>query len=91
MDIDKAAELAPEVGLHHLIKSLAPSDTDVKRVIVTSPSYLKALPDIISEAGDDVVRAYFAWKVIQSFTSSTEAEELKPYKRFRNKLEGKVR
>ena len=91
MDLDEAAALAPEVGLNNLINNLAPSDTDVKRVIVTSPSYLKALSSIISDANEDVVRAYFAWKVIQSFASSIEADELKPYKRFTNKLAGKVR
>ncbi|KAI9166288.1 endothelin-converting enzyme [Paramyrothecium foliicola] len=89
MNIDEAAALAPEAGLDQLVKSLAPSDTDVKRVIVTSPSYLKALSGIISDADEDVIRAYFTWKVIQSFSASVEADELKPYKRFRNQLAGK--
>jgi endothelin-converting enzyme len=89
MGLNEAAALAPEVGLDHLINNLAPSGTDIKRVIVTSPSYLKALSDILSDTKEDVVRAYLAWKVIQSFASTIEADELKPYKRFENKLAGK--
>lgn len=89
MSFDEAASLAPEVGLDSLIRDLAPSDYEVKRVIVTSPSYLKALSAVVSDAGTDVLRTYFAWRTVQSFASSVEADELKPYKRFSNELSGK--
>lgn len=90
MLIDKAAALAPEVGLDDLVHHLAPSDVVVERIIVSSPDYLKALSSIISDASTDILRTYFAWKAVQSFSSYVEADEIKPYKRFVNELSGKV-
>jgi endothelin-converting enzyme len=89
MSLDETISLAPEVGLGDLIRHLAPEDFTVDRVIVTSPAYLKSLSAIVSDADADVLRTYFAWKAVQSFAGSVEADEVKPYKQFVNVLSGK--
>jgi endothelin-converting enzyme len=90
MSVDEASELAPEVDLESLFAGLAPPGYDTKRVIVTSPKYLKALTDILSDTSHDVLHTYISWKVVQSFASAVKADALKPYERFRNELAGKA-
>ena len=90
MDIGDAAALTPEIELQALLSELSPKDFTIDRIIVASPKYLEALSGILKETNKDVVEAYFKWKAVQSLTSFIESDSVKPYKRFRNELSGKV-
>jgi len=91
MKLDKAAAIAPEIELRALIEGLAHSDSNVERVIVMAPDYLKQLSSILAATDRKVIQSYFLWKAVQSLSSYVEADAVKPYKRFRNVLAGKVR
>jgi endothelin-converting enzyme len=91
MSLEDADKLTPQIHLSKIINSLAPSDIKTKRLIVMSPSYMKNITDILSSTPKDVLQTYLLWKTIQKYASVIEADELKPYSRFMNKLQGKVR
>ena len=88
--IDEADALVPQIELKNLLHDLAPEGQKIDRVIVMAPKYLKELSKILSEVHIDVLRSYFLWKIVQSFSSYVDAEAVKPYKQFRNVLAGKV-
>jgi endothelin-converting enzyme len=90
MPLKDADRLSPQIRLSHIIKNLAPSQVKTDRLIVMSPSYMKSLSSILSSTSKDVLQTYFVWKVIQAYSSVIEADELKPYSRFSNELQGKV-
>lgn len=91
MLIDEADAIVPEIELRTLINNLAPSKSKVKRVIVMAPDYLTQLSIILAATEKEVLQSFFLWKAVQSLSSYIEADALKPYKRFRNVLAGKVR
>tara|TARA_R110002003_G_scaffold48_19_gene4104 strand:- start:3895 stop:4815 length:921 start_codon:yes stop_codon:yes gene_type:complete len=91
MSIDEADAIAPEIGLKAVLYGLAPPDSKIERVIVMAPDYLKDLSLILAATDKEVLQAYFAWKAVQSFSGYIDADAVKPYKRFRNVLAGKVR
>jgi endothelin-converting enzyme len=90
MSLNDADKLTPEIHLAGLISSLEPSNVKTERIIVMSPSYMANLTNILSSTSSDILQTYFVWKAIQAFASVVEADELKPYKRFSNELQGKV-
>jgi endothelin-converting enzyme len=91
MLIDEAAAIAPEIELKALLHGLAPAKSKIERVIVMAPKYLKELSVILAATDKEVIQGYFVWKAVQSMSSYVDAEAVKPYKRFRNVLAGKVR
>jgi endothelin-converting enzyme len=91
MLIDEANAIAPEIELKALLDGLAPANSKIERVIVMAPKYLKELSVILAATDKEVVQSYFVWKAVQSMSSYVDAEAVKPYKRFRNVLAGKVR
>jgi endothelin-converting enzyme len=90
MFLKDADLLTPQIHLSTTISKLAPSTVDVDRLIVMAPQYMMALSAIISDTPKEVLQTYFMWKVIQAYALAVDAEELKPYVRFRNQLQGKV-
>lgn len=90
MLIDEASALAPEIELTALIHDLVPEGFVVERVIVMSPKYMTELSTILSGTDKEVIQNYFIWKAVQSLSSYVDADALKPYKRFKNELAGKV-
>ncbi|PQE17031.1 peptidase family m13 protein [Rutstroemia sp. NJR-2017a BBW] len=89
MSLDDASKLAPQIQLSKIVRSLVPADVEVDRLIVASPSYMKALAEVLDSTSKETLEAYFKWKLIQSFASAIKADELKPYTRFMNELQGK--
>ncbi|TVY92492.1 Endothelin-converting enzyme, partial [Lachnellula willkommii] len=89
MSLEDADKLTPQIHLSNIINSLSPSDVKTGRLIVMSPSYMRNLTDILSSTPKDVLQTYLLWKTIQKYSSVIEADELKPYSRFINKLQGK--
>lgn len=90
MSLKDADELTPQIHLASIISALSPSDVKTNRIIVASPDYMQNLTGILSGATREVVQTYFIWKFVQSYASVIEADELRPYSRFRNELQGKV-
>jgi endothelin-converting enzyme len=90
MSLKGADKLTPDIHLAGLVKSLEPSDVKTERIIVMSPSYMANLTEILSTTSKETLQTYFVWKAIQAFASYVEADELKPYKRFLNELQGRV-
>lgn len=89
MPLKEADNLAPKIQLSNIINGLSPADVTTDRIIVASPSYMKNLTNILSKTPNEVLQTYFIWKIIQSYASVIEADELKPYSQFRNELQGK--
>jgi endothelin-converting enzyme len=87
--LKEAGLLTPQVKLPEFIHKLAPSDFKAERLIVTFPSYMKALSEILSDTPKDVIEVYFEWKIIQAYSSVVDADETRPYTRFLNELQGK--
>ena len=87
--LDQTHALLPDVSFSYIISSLAPKDFSTNRVILGSPSYMKALSEILSNTSNDTVQAYFIWKVIQAYVSKVEDPVLKPLERFNNQVQGK--
>src|SRR5882757_4347578 len=90
MSLKGADSLTPQIQLANILNKLAPSDYTTDRLIVASPSYMKNLTQILSSTSRETLQTYFIWKVVQAFASEIEADEIKPYTRFSNKLQGKV-
>ena len=90
MSLKDASSLAPQIHLESIIDNLAPPDFKTDRLIVMSPSYMKNLTSILSGTSKEVIQTYFIWKVVQAYSSVIEADEVKPYSRFYNELQGKV-
>ena len=90
MSLEDADKLTPQIHLANIINSLSPSNVKTERLIVMSPSYMSNLTDIVSSTPKDVLQTYLLWKTVQKYASVIEADELKPYSRFMNKLQGKV-
>lgn len=91
MLIDEATAIAPEIELKAFLEGQAPANSNIERIIVMTPKYLKDLSVILAATDKEVLQSYFVWKVVQSFSSYVDAEAVKPYRRFVNVLAGKVR
>lgn len=90
MTLKEANLLTPQIDLSSIVKGFAPSGVKVGRVIVMAPKYMKSLSTILSETPTEVLHTYFAWKIIQAYSSAVEADEVKSYSRFKNQIQGKV-
>ncbi|KAI4247622.1 MAG: hypothetical protein LQ352_006111 [Teloschistes flavicans] len=81
--------LLPQLSMPYLLSSLAPVGFKPHKVIVSSPSYLKALAKQLQDAAPETIRAYLVWKAVQAYVDQVEDEALIPLKRFNNQLRGK--
>ncbi|KAG9234476.1 peptidase family M13 [Amylocarpus encephaloides] len=89
MTLKEADGLAPQIHLAELIGKLEPTKVQTKGLIVSSPSYMSNLTSILSASSRGTLQTYFTWKAIQAYASYVEADEIKPYTRFANDLQGK--
>jgi endothelin-converting enzyme len=90
MSLKDADLLTPQIRLAVTINRFTPADVKVDRLIMMAPAYMKSLSTIISITPKEVLQTYFIWKVIQAYSSAVEADELTPYSRFKNQIQGKV-
>lgn len=90
MALKDSAKLIPELGLDHVVQSLAPSNYTVNRTITSFPEFLQNVSSILSDSPKEAIQGFFVWKVIQNTANLVEAPEVKPYKQFVNTLSGKV-
>lgn len=91
MSLKDADSLVPQIELSTIINNLAPSNAKTSRLIVLSPQYLQTLSDVLDGISREVLQTYFVWKIIQAYYLVLEADAIKPYSRFINELQGKVR
>ena len=89
LSIDQIKALLPQISVQHIISALAPADFKPEKIIVGSPSYLKALSGILRETNVEALQAYFVWKTVQAYAYKVEDDALKPLRRFNNELLGK--
>ena len=89
MNLDQIRALLPQLSVQYVISTLAPADFKSDKLIVGSPSYLKALSEILRETSAETLQAYFVWKTVQAYAYEIEDDALKPLKRFNNELSGK--
>ncbi|KAL8932397.1 MAG: hypothetical protein Q9211_006338, partial [Gyalolechia sp. 1 TL-2023] len=85
----QVGNLLPQLSVPDLLSTLAPSGFVPKKVIVRSPSYIKALALQLDKATPETIRAYLVWKTVQAYVDTIEDEALLPLKRFNNELQGK--
>ena len=90
MSLNDANELTPQIHLSKIINALAPYDYKTDRLIIAAPNYMKNMTDIISSTSNEVLQSFFMWKVVQAYASAIEADEIKPYSRFVNEIQGRV-
>ncbi|KAL8993542.1 MAG: hypothetical protein Q9188_007305 [Gyalolechia gomerana] len=85
----QVGDLLPQLSMPYLLSILATSGFVPNKVIVRSPSYLKALALQLDKATPETIRAYLVWKTIQAYVDIVEDEALVPLKRFNKQLQGK--
>lgn len=89
LSIKETEALLPEISIADIIASLAPHDYKGNRLIVGSPSYMKALSGLLKDTPRETVLLFLQWKIIQKFANVVEDESVKPLRRFNNVLAGK--
>lgn len=87
--LDEIRSLLPQLSIPYIIAALAPTGYTTDRVIVGSPSYLKAVASILKGTSVETLQAYFVWKTVQHYAYRVEDDALKPLLRFNNELQGK--
>lgn len=81
--------LLPQLSVPYLLSVLAPSGFKPEKIIVGSPSYLKALSQQLGNATPETLRAYLVWKTVQAYVDEIEDEAVVPLRRFNRQLQGK--
>ncbi|RMZ47503.1 hypothetical protein AFCA_001528 [Aspergillus flavus] len=87
--IEETQSLLPQISMSDIISALAPSDYRSDRLIVGSPSYMKALSSILNDTPREVIDLYFNWKIIQTYADEIEDPKIQPLREFNNRLAGK--
>lgn len=87
--VDETKQLLPEVDIAHIISKLAPAGYETDRLIVGSPSYMKALSDILQHTPRKTIQSFLRWKIIQKYSANIEDPAIQPIRAFDNKLRGK--
>jgi endothelin-converting enzyme len=89
LSIKETNALVPEISFADIITSLAPHDYKGDRLIVGSPSYMKALSGILKDTPRETILLFLQWKLIQALESAIEDGAIEPLRRFKNELAGK--
>ncbi|MCJ1320379.1 hypothetical protein MMC15_005717 [Xylographa vitiligo] len=88
LTLEAVRALLPQVSIPYLISSRT-SNFSPDKIIVGSPSYLKAVSAILSRASKQTIQAYLVWKTVQVYGINIESDAIKPLQRFNNQLGGK--
>lgn len=86
---EDAAAIAPEIELKTLLSRLAPAKSNIRRVIVMAPDYLKQLSNIMATTDKETLQNFFVWKAIKTLSFYVHSDAAKHHRRFRNELAGK--
>lgn len=82
-------QLVPQLSFNKIMRELAPAGYTAKYVIVSSPSYLQNMSEIVDDTPKEIVQAYLVWKTILAYSPKIEDPVIEPLRRFFNELEGK--
>lgn len=86
--LDEAEAYNPAISVKSIINYFT-NGYKPSKIIVASPKYLKSLAEILAAEKRDVLQAYLAWKVVQSYGGAVEDDAVEPLRKFNNKLSGK--
>ena len=86
--IEETRTLLPQISIQYLLSRGSPGFAP-KKIIVTSPSYLKSVSKILQHTNKETVQAYLVWKTVQAYGHYVEDDAIKPLTRFNNQLQGK--
>ena len=86
--LEEVHALLPQISVQYLILSQTTSFRPEK-IIVGSPSYLRAVSVILENTSRETLQAYLVWKTVQALGTKIEDDALKPLLRFNNLLTGK--
>ncbi|CAG8139255.1 unnamed protein product [Penicillium salamii] len=89
LSIKETEALVPEISFADIITSLAPHDYKGDRLIVGSPSYMKALSGLLKDTPRETILLFLQWKLVQEFAGVIEDDSVEPLRRFKNELAGK--
>ncbi|KAJ5878839.1 hypothetical protein N7455_002304 [Penicillium solitum] len=89
LSVKETEALVPEISFADIISSLAPHDYKGDRLIVGSPSYMKALSVLLKDTPRETILLFLQWKLIQAFAGVIEDASIEPLRRFENELAGK--
>ncbi|CAG8033000.1 unnamed protein product [Penicillium nalgiovense] len=89
LSVKETEALVPEISFTNIISSLAPHDYKGDRLIVGSPSYMKALSVLLKDTPRETILLFLQWKLIQAFADVIEDASIEPLRRFENVLAGK--
>ncbi|KAJ5499849.1 Peptidase M13 neprilysin [Penicillium expansum] len=89
LTVKETEALIPEISFADIISSLAPHDYKGDRLIVGSPSYMKALSVLLKDTPRETILLFLQWKLIQAFADVIEDASIEPLRRFENELAGK--
>jgi endothelin-converting enzyme len=88
MTLAETEALLPQLSFQRIISQLAPKGYSPKKIIVGSPSYMKALAKLLSSTKKETLQAFLVWKAVQQYESRVEDSSLKPLRAFNNQLRG---
>ncbi|KAJ6028245.1 hypothetical protein N7540_003821 [Penicillium herquei] len=89
LSIEETDKLLPQISVAGILSELAPKDYKTDRLIIGSPSYMKALSEILKNTPRETVSFFFQWKLIQKYSPNIEDDKIAPLRRFSNELAGK--
>ena len=89
LSVNETQALIPQLSIEYVISNLAPSGYSPEKIIVSSPSYLQNVSQLLQTTSAETLQAYFVWKTVQAYAYKIEATAVKPLKRFNNELQGK--
>src|SRR4051794_14688548 len=90
MSLQDTSKLAPQLGLDFILKSLAPMNYTIDRMITSFPGYWSSLAALVAAVPKETVQTYLMWQIIASRANLVEGPEVKPYIQFVGKLQGQV-
>lgn len=86
--LEDTQSLLPQISLESLIANQT-GNVLPQKLVITSPSYVRALSEALQAANEATVQAYLAWRTVQVHAVNIEHEAMRPYLEFQNSLQGK--
>jgi endothelin-converting enzyme len=86
--LEDANSLIPQISLRSLIANQT-GNILPQMVVITSPSYIRALSEALHAADETTVQAYLVWRAVQVHAVNIEHESMRHFLEFQNSLQGK--
>jgi endothelin-converting enzyme len=86
--LQDASYLIPQISLESLIANQT-GNVLPQMVVITSPSYIRALSEALQAADEATVQTYLVWRAVQAHAVNIEHESMRHFLEFQNSLQGK--